>query len=99
MVNCRSVWIRMPTEGEQPCDKSCRLPVQVLTARDITICKDAAYILTMQMPAHEQTRGTYESFTHLNNVELVGNLVITKGRAIKAGEELLLTKGWDFYTG
>lgn len=86
----------MPTE---PCDESCHLPVPVLTARAITICKDMAYVRTMQMPAHEQTRETYESFTHLNNVELVGNLVRTKGRAIEAGEELFLTKGWDFYTG
>ena len=68
----------------------------VLTSGDIRICKDMAFTRTMQMPANEQTRATYESLTHLNNTELVGNLLVTR-RRITAGGEILLTKGWGYY--
>ena len=68
----------------------------VLTSEDIRICKDMAFVRMMQMPANEQTRATYESLTHLNNTELVGNLLVTR-RRIEAGGEILLTKGWGYY--
>lgn len=74
-------------------------PLQALTAHEMAICRDAAWEQMRQRDAREQTREVYESLTYLNNAELVGNRwLMSKGTPITAGEEILLTKGWAWWS-
>ena len=71
---------------------------QALTEREMAICRDAAWERLRQRDGREQTREVYDSLTYLNNSELVGNQWLVSKGTIKAGEEILLTKGWAWWS-
>ena len=72
-----------------------RMSAPVLPAYSIHSFQDAAW-QALNREGVEKSRERYESFEHLNNAYLVGRSIVTK-RAISAGEQFLVTKGWSFY--
>ena len=75
-------------EGAQP---------QLLSAHEMACARDAAWEIMRQRAPSEHTREVYESLAHLNNTLLLDGRWLLSLREIKAGEEILLTKGWAFY--
>ena len=70
---------------------------QLLSAHELACARDAAWEIMQQRVPSEHTREVYESLAHLNNTLLLDGRWLLSLREIKAGEEILLTKGWSFY--
>ena len=69
---------------------------QLLSAHELACARDAAWEIMQQRVPSEHTREVYESLAHLNNTLLLDGHWLLSLREIKAGEEILLTKGWSF---
>ena len=69
----------------------------MLSAHEMDCARDVAWEIMRQRAPSEHTREVYESFAHLNNTLLLDGRWLLFLREIKAGEEILLTKGWSFY--
>ena len=70
---------------------------QSLSAHELASARDAAWEIMRQRAPSEHTREVHESLAHLNNTLLLDDRWLLSLREIKAGEEILLTKGWSFY--
>ena len=70
---------------------------QLLSAHELACARDAAWEIMQQRVPSEHTREVYESLAHLNNTLLLDGRWLLSLREIKAGEEILMTKGWSFY--
>ena len=70
---------------------------QLLSAHELASARDAAWEIMRQRAPSDHTREVYESLAHLNNTLLLDGRWLLSLREIKAGEEILLTKGWSFY--
>ena len=68
---------------------------QLLSAHELACARDAAWEIMQQRVPSEHTREVYESLAHLNNTLLLDGRWLLSLREIKAGEEILLTKGWS----
>ena len=72
-------------------------PPQLLSAHQLACARDAAWDTMQLRPPREHTREAYEKLRHLNNSQLHDGRWLVTLREIKAGEEILVFKGWSFH--